>query len=33
MQNGIMLGCHNQMDDEKMAYMQEIVFKAEAAIA
>ena len=33
MQNGIMLGCHNQMNDEKMAYMQEIVFKAEAAIA
>ena len=33
MQNGIMLGCHNQMDDEKMAYMQEIVFKAESAIA
>jgi CDP-4-dehydro-6-deoxyglucose reductase, E1 len=33
MQNGIMLGCHNQMDDEKMAYMQEMVFKAEAAIA
>lgn len=33
MQNGIMLGCHNQMTEEKMAYMQEIVFKAEAAIA
>ena len=33
MQNGIMLGCHNQMDPEKMAFMQEIVFEAEAAIA
>ena len=33
MQNGIMLGCHNQMDSEKMAYMQDMVFKAEAAIA
>ena len=33
MQNGIMLGCHNQMDSKKMAYMQEMVFKAEAAIA
>jgi len=33
MQNGIMLGCHNQMDPVKMAFMQEIVFEAEAAIA
>ena len=33
MQNGIMLGCHNQMDSKKMAYMQDMVFKAEAAIA
>jgi CDP-6-deoxy-D-xylo-4-hexulose-3-dehydrase len=33
MQNGIMLGCHNQMDAKKMEYMQEIVFEAEAAIA
>jgi CDP-6-deoxy-D-xylo-4-hexulose-3-dehydrase len=33
MQNGIMLGCHNQMDSKKMAYMQDMVFEAEAAIA
>ena len=33
MQNGIMLGCHNQMDDKKMAYMQQKVFEAEAEIA
>ena len=33
MQNGIMLGCHNQMDAQKIAYLQEKVFEAEAAIA
>lgn len=33
MQNGIMLGCHNQMNEEKMAYMKEKVFEAEAHIA
>jgi CDP-6-deoxy-D-xylo-4-hexulose-3-dehydrase len=33
MQNGIMLGCHNQMSSEKMVYMQQKVFEAEAKIA
>ncbi|MDA9917547.1 DegT/DnrJ/EryC1/StrS family aminotransferase [Gammaproteobacteria bacterium] len=33
MQNGIMLGCHNQMNSEKMVYMQQKVFEAEAKIA
>jgi CDP-6-deoxy-D-xylo-4-hexulose-3-dehydrase len=33
MQNGIMLGCHNQMNEEKMAYMKQKVFEAEAEIA
>tara|TARA_Y100001970_G_C14217041_1_gene850268 strand:- start:856 stop:2046 length:1191 start_codon:yes stop_codon:yes gene_type:complete len=33
MQNGIMLGCHNQMDANKMEYMQQKVFEAEASIA
>jgi CDP-4-dehydro-6-deoxyglucose reductase, E1 len=33
MQNGIMLGCHNQMDEQKMKYLQQKVFEAEASIA
>ena len=33
MQNGIMLGCHNQMNDEKLEYLQQKVFEAEAEIA
>ena len=33
MQNGIMLGCHNQMDASKMEYLQQKVFEAEANIA
>ena len=33
MQNGIMLGCHNQMNDESLEYLQQKVFEAEAEIA
>jgi CDP-6-deoxy-D-xylo-4-hexulose-3-dehydrase len=33
MQNGIMLGCHNQMNIEKLEYLQQKVFEAELEIA
>ena len=33
MQNGIMLGCHNQMNNEKLEYLQKKVFEAELEIA
>jgi len=33
MQNGIMLGCHNQMNNEKLEYLQQKVFEAELEIA
>jgi CDP-6-deoxy-D-xylo-4-hexulose-3-dehydrase len=32
MQNGILLGCHNQMTEEKMNYMIEKIFEAESKI-
>jgi len=33
MQNGILLGCHNQMTREKIDYMVKIIFEAESKIA
>tara|TARA_Y200000002_G_scaffold382348_1_gene399087 strand:+ start:4803 stop:6005 length:1203 start_codon:yes stop_codon:yes gene_type:complete len=33
MQNGILLGCHNQMTKEKIDYMVKIIFEAESKIA
>ena len=32
MQNGILLGCHNQMTKEKMDYMINKIYEAESAI-
>jgi CDP-6-deoxy-D-xylo-4-hexulose-3-dehydrase len=32
MRNGVLLGCHNQMTDEKMNYMLEVVAQAEKNI-
>ena len=32
MQNGILLGCHNQMSKEKMDYMLEKIFEAESCL-
>jgi CDP-4-dehydro-6-deoxyglucose reductase, E1 len=33
MENGLLLGCHNQMTDEKMAYMIQVISEAESHIA
>ena len=33
MQNGVLLGCHNQMSKKKMDYMLEKIFEAESNIA